>query len=431
MKLNVVLFFLFFLFKIIFASAQREDVYVSTTAQNFDYNYSEFVSSVRFYPDDSEIDYPILELGGVRKLILEFDDLEADNKQYFYKIIHCNFDWTPSEDIGALDYIDGFQENRFYESTASFNTRIDYTHYMLKLPNDDVKFKLSGNYLLKVYVNDDENDLVLTRRFVVFEPQMKVVPSVRRTATAASARSYQELSFRVEHAGIYITQPSADIKVAVLQNGRWDNAISGIKPTFIQEEAIIYDLMGLVSFPGFKEFRPLDLRTYRHRGQQVETLEQISNGFKIKLFPDYSRNLSAYLFTSDLNGKYIIASHDNPAANERGEYALVNFSLKTSEFPNHDLYIFGGLSDFQLYPKFKMTYNADNESYEAEVLLKNGFYDFYYVAQEKKSEKIDLQLIEGSTFETENDYLFFVYYRKYGGRYDQLVAFNKTSSNKR
>jgi hypothetical protein len=431
--MNLKIFFVFIIFQltISYLNAQKEDVYVGNTLKNIDYNYSEYINSVRFYPDDSEIDYPVIELNGSRKLILEFDDLEADNKQYFYKIIHCNFDWTPSEDISAIDYIDGFQENRFYESSASFNTRIDYTHYNLKIPNDDVKFKFSGNFLLKVYLNDDENDLVLTRRFVVFEPQMKIVPSVRRTATSANARSYQELSCKVEHAGIYISQPATDIKVAVLQNGRWDNAVTDLKPTFVQEEAVIYDLMGMITFPGFKEFRPLDLRTFRHRGQQVETLEQINNGFKIKLFPDYPRELSAYLFTSDLNGKFIIATLDNPAANERGEYALVNFSLKTSQFPKHDIYIFGGLSDFQLYPKFKMAYNAEKEAYEAECLLKNGFYDFYYVAEDKKDEKIDLQLIEGSNFETENDYLFFVYYRKYGGRYDQLVAYSKTSSNKR
>ncbi len=123
--------------------SQRE-AYVPENIKNFDYNYSSFISSIRFYPEDSELDYPVLELGSSRQLLLEFDDLEADNKNYFYKIYHCNYDWTPSEDIAAIDYIDGFQENRFYESSTSFNTRVEYTHYFLRLPNDDVKFKLSG-----------------------------------------------------------------------------------------------------------------------------------------------------------------------------------------------------------------------------------------------------------------------------------------------
>ena len=410
--------------------AQR-DVYVPEVPRNYDFNYSSFISTVRFYPEDNELDYPVLELGGNRQLLLQFDDLEADNKNYFYKIYHCNYDWTISNDIAAIDYIDGFQENRFYESSSSFNTRVEYTHYFLRLPNDDVKFKLSGNYLLKVYLNDDENELVLTRRFVVFEPMMKAVPTVRRSATPPNSRTHQELSLKVEHAGIYIPSPSTDIKVAVLQNGRWDNAVSGIKPTFIQEEAIVYDQMGQISFPGYKEFRPLDLRSFSHRGPQVETLEQLKNGFNLKLFPEIPRTNSAYLFTFDINGKFIIASHDNPSAAERAEYGLVKFRLQSNLLPKKDVYVIGGFSDFRAYPQNKLNYNLDTGTYEGEILIKNGFYDYYYATTNSENGNLDIIELEGSTFEAENDYLIFVYYRKYGSRYDQLVAFNKTSSNKR
>jgi hypothetical protein len=424
-----ILFYIFFLSSLsIFA---QRDIYVSETPKNYDYNYSEFVSSVRFYPEDSEIDYPILELGSSRQLLLEFDDLEADNKHYFYKIIHCNYDWTPSEDIAPLDYIDGYQENRFYESSASFNTRVEYTHYFLRIPNEDVKFRFSGNYLLKVYLNDDEDDLVLTRRFVVFEPMMKAVPSVRRSAAPPNSRTHQELSLTVQHSGIYIPSPSTDVNVAVLQNGRWDNAISKIKPTFIREEAIVYDLQGQISFPGFKEFRPLDIRSFRHRGPQVETMEQLKNGFILNLFYDIPRTHSAYLFTHDINGKYIIASHDNPSSNDRSEYGLINFNFQSAELPKHDVYIMGAFSDFRAYPQYKMSYNKEKGMYKSSFLLKNGFYDYYYAAVDRTNGKMDIQMLEGSTFEAENDYLFFVYYRKYGSRYDQVVAYAKTSSNNR
>lgn len=430
-KIKNYLFILFLTtFNIIQSSAQR-DIYVTESAKNYDFNYSEFISSIRFYPEDSEIDYPILELGSSRKLILEFDDLEADNKNYFYKIIHCNYDWTPSEDIAPIDYIDGFQENRFYESSSSFNTRFEYTHYFLQIPNDDVNFKFSGNYLLKVYLEDDENDLVLTRRFVIFEPMMKAVPNVRRSAAPPNSRTHQEMSLRVEHVGIYIPSPASDIKVSVLQNGRWDNAISNLKPTFVESEAISYDLQGQISFPGFKEFRPLDIRTFRHRGPQVETLEQLKEGFTIQLFPELARTNSAYLFTHDINGKFIIASHDNPAPSERGEYGMINFKLQTNELSKQDVYVIGGFSDFQAYPQHKLTYNKENGMYEGSFLLKNGFYDFYYAAVDRESKKINIEALEGSTFEAENDYLFLVYYRKYGSRYDQVVAYGKTSSNNR
>jgi len=427
----MIVFFILILFSGFQLFSQNVDRYVPEEVYFEDFRYVDFISSVRFYPDDSEVDYPVLDLQGNRKLILEFDDLQADNKNYFYKIIHCDYDWKPSENISALDYIDGYQENRFYESTNSFNTRKDYTHYQLRLPNDDVKFKLSGNYLLKIYINDDENDLVLTRRFVVFEPMMKAVAGIRRSAVPPYSASHQEMSVRVEHAGIYLPQPATDVKIAVLQNGRWEQSVKNISPTFIQEESILYDLQGKIMFPGYKEFRPLDIRSFRHRGPQVEVLEQLKEGFNLFLFPDIARTYAPYLFTNDLNGKFIINSFDQPAPNERGEYGKVRFSLNASAPKYKQIYVVGGFSDFRAYTYNKMKYNSEKQIYELDLFLKNGFYDYYYAVSDKDNQIAEISPLEGSNYETENDYLIFVYYKKYGGRYDQVVAFTRSSSTHR
>lgn len=422
-------------FSILFFSttlwSQYQDDYVIPEFRNIDYNYRGFIGSVRFFTSDSEIGYPIIQLKSGSELILEFDDIDADNKNFFYKVIHCNYDWTPSEDIAPMDYIDGFQENRIYESTTSFGTRTEYVHYQIKLPNEDIRFTKSGNYLLKVYINDDEEDLVLTRRFVIFESMMKAVPSVRRSAVPPYSRSHQEMSLKVEHVGIYLPNPSTDVKVAVLQNGRWDNAITKISPTFIKEEEISYDFQGQIIFPGFREFRPLDIRSFMHRGPQVAKLEQNRDNFQLYLFPDIPRTHAPYLFTNDLNGKFIIASHDNPAANERGEYGHIRFHLESEKLADSDVYVVGGFSDFQPYTRYKMTYDEEKEVYSSDCLLKNGFYDYMYWAVNRENGKIDQLAIEGSVFESENDYLFLVYYRKYGSRYDQVVAYSKVSSNMR
>jgi hypothetical protein len=426
------LFLLLFCCLAIQTQAQKEEYVPALT--NEDYTYRANIKTVRMFPSDSEVDYPVLSLGSPLQLVLQFDDLEAYTKNYYYKIIHCDANWKPSTNVSPIDYIIGFQENRIYDGRNSFNPHgIEYVHYELRFPNNDVKFKISGNYLLKIYLDADEEDVVLTRRFMVVDTKLRAVAEMRRSATPPYAATHQEYRLSVQYAqGISIANPYEDIKVVVLQNGRWDNAVSGMTPTFVKRDEIIYDLQGKLMFPGMREFRPLDIRSFRTRSNQVRQLDIETDGYKIELFDDFPRPSAAYSFIADLNGKFILQSFDFPDAQLQGEYAKVKFFLNTDKIANADVYILSGFTDWQLYNRNRMTYNADIDSYEAELTLKNGFYDYHYVVVPNKADaKPDIMPIEGSSFEAENDYLFLVYYRPYGGRYDQLVAVQKANTRPR
>ncbi|BDS12436.1 type IX secretion system plug protein [Aureispira anguillae] len=396
--------------------------------RNYDYVYKEHIKSVRFYQFDSETDYPVLSLHSPGHFILSFDDLEAYTKDFSYKIIHCDANWNPSEELDPLDYIDGYQENRFYDAQNSFSTKVPYTHYEIQLPNEDVKWTKSGNYLLKVYRDDDENDLIITRRFMIVDTKMKIVPELRRSATPPYATSHQELYFSIQHTGIKIGNPRQQIKTAVLQNGRWDNAILNLEPTYIKNEEIGYDNQGKLLFPGYKEFRPLDLRSFRYRTLQVEQLKEYQEGFELWLFEDKHRTYTSHVFTHDLNGKFLIESHDNRNGILEGEYGRINFSLKALSPYEGSVYVLGGFNDFQPKEAFKMKYNKNCLCYQLSSSLKNGFYDYFYGLVDSKNNSINIQKIEGSSFESENDYLFLVYYKEFGGLYDQLVAVQKLNT---
>lgn len=420
------LIFAFIFIYLPFCLEAQEDKYPKF--RNYDYVYRNYIKSVRFHPSDSETDYPILSLHSPGHFILSFDDMEAYTKDFSYKIIHCDANWNPSEELDALDYIDGYQENRFYEAQNSFSTRVPYTHYEIQLPNEDVKWTKSGNYLLKVYRDDDENDLIITRRFMIVDTKMKVVAEMRHAATPPYTTSHQEFRFMIQHAGIKIGNPSQQIKTAILQNGRWDNAVTNVEPTYIKNEEIGYDNSGKVLFPGYKEFRPLDLRSFRYRTLQVERLQEYRDGYELWLFEDKNREHTAHVFTHDLNGKFLIESHDDRTGTLEGEYGKINFSLKALSPYQGSVYILGGFNDFQPQDAYKMNYNKDCLCYQLSATLKNGFYDYCYALVDPNNNVINIEKIEGSSFESENDYLFLVYYKTFGGLYDQLVAVQKLNT---
>lgn len=426
------LFCFVFCFAALAANAQEESTL--PTPHNYDYVYRNYIKSVRLYQFDSEMDYPIMELGSSNYFILEFDDMEAYTKDYSYKVIHCDANWKPSTEIDALDYIDGYQENRIYSGENSFSTKVPYVHYTIKLPNEDIKWTKSGNYLLKVYRDTDEEDLIITKRFMIVDTKMKAFPQSRRSATPPYASTHQELFFEIQHAGIDIGNPRDQVKIAVLQNGRWDNAITDLEPTYIRNEAIGYDMSSKIMFPGYKEFRGLDLRSFRYRTQQVETLKEYDDGFELTLFQDKVRAYHPHVFTHDINGRFIIESKDFPNQRLQEEYGLVNFSLHSNIPMQGEVYLIGGLTDFRAKPEYKMTYNNKTFQYELSVPLKNGFYDYYYavVPDGETANRIpDIEAIEGASFESENDYMFLVYFRKFGGLYDELVAIQKHNTNPR
>ena len=400
----------------------------NTVFNNFDFIYKKHIRSVKFHPFDSETEYPVMNLNSPGYFILSFDDLEAYTKDFTYKIIHCNSDWTPSEDLDPMDYIDGFQENRFYEVQNSFSTRVPYTHYEVKLPNEDVKWTKSGNYLLKVYRDNDENDLIITRRFMIVDTKMKIVPEMRSTAMPPYSMSHQELKFSIQHSGIKIGNAEEQIKTIILQNGQWRNCIKNPEPTYIKNEEIGYNMLGKMLFPGYKEFRPLDIRSFKFRTLQVERLEEYTEGYELWLFEDVNRFGSTHLFTHDLNGNFFMATHEGRDAILEGEYGKINFSLKALSPYNGEVYLLGGFNNFQPTEEFKMIYNTDRRGYQLSTNLKNGFYDYCYGFIPKGSEELNLQKIEGSSYETENDYLFLVYYKEFGGLYEQLVAIQKLNT---
>ena len=422
----------------------------------YDHVYLDQIKSVKFHVDGLLVGMPILEVNSGAKLLLSFDDLNEDYVDYSYSIVHCDANWQPSS-LTEFEYLEGFSDQRIQTFDYSFKAKSIYTHYKLLLPNRDVRLTKSGNYLLKVYENDGDKQLAITRRFMIVEPLVKIVPRVRRPAMVSKIDTHQEIDFTVNHERFEIRNPRQELSAFVLQNGRWDNALADIKPLFSRPEVQRYDYQDKIVFEAGKEFRFLNLRGLRYPAPGIRSVEFIDGQYDVWLEQDRKRGTMAYFESFDINGNFIIENSDDgdrryfdrimSRENEDGgqttmlafdqgaahdlqsEYANVFFSLYSpTEYDDEDIFIFGGLTDWQLKEAFRMKYNPAINSYVAKVKLKQGYYDYAYAMLPRGGTEPSFDITEGSWHETDNSYTILIYYRPFGGRYDQLIGARTFSS---
>ncbi len=399
--------------------------------RNYNHVYLPNIKTVQFHMNGFPTVYPILDLNSPSALILAFDDLDADVKNYSYTIVHCDMNWEPSN-LSDMEYIDGFVEERITDVQFSFKTLIPFTHYRISLPNNNFKWTKSGNYLLKVYEDEDEKKLAITRRFMVVEPTVLITPQFVRPNVVSKLRTHQEIDFVVDHQKLDIRNPLQEIRAVILQNGRWDNAVTNLPPLFIRPNQLLFDYQDKVIFPAGREFRFLDMRSLRGRTANIGAIERDDQGYYVTLLKDEKRFNQVYLSRQDINGNFVIETFDQQDPDLASDYANVLFTLY-SPLPliDTDLYLFGALTDWQLKPEYKMVYNSSVNGYVSKVLLKQGYYEYAYAAVDVqgKDKLPNLSEVEGDWYESENLYTILIYYHPFGERYDRIIGVLTISSN--
>ena len=402
----------------------------SDSLRNYDFVYRDNIHAVKFHINGLPLSNPIIDLNSSSRLVLSFDDLNDDITDYVYQIVHCDMNWKPSE-LDELDYIDGFNGERIADYNFSYNTLKDYTHYDLFLPNQDLRWTISGNYLLHIWEDNEERRPVITRRFMVAESKVRIGGELVAPSKVDKYRSHQEIDFLVNHKGLDIRNPRREITAVVLQNGRWDNAISGLKPVFIKGEDLLFDFQDKIVFPAGKEFRFLDMRTFRYLTEKMADMVERDTEYDIALFKEEARTFKNFRSYEDINGRFLIDHQEREDADIEGDYATIFFSVGvTQELFDTDVYLFGALTDWQIQDKYQLKYNPAVGAYVGKVLLKQGFYNYFYVGVPAGSDQIDYETFEGNWHETENEYTILIYYRPFGQRYDSLIAVRTLTANR-
>ena len=414
-KLSVVIFLLVTSFLL-----KAQDFSVIANVNNI---YVEGVKSVQLYPEGAPLGFPIITLNSSEKLLLSFDDLQGDGRYLKYTYIHCTHDWKPSG-MNQIEYLDGFMEDEISEYSYSFNTVVSYTHYELAFPTDMMRIKRSGNYILYVY-DDTQDQPVLTRRFVVIEPSQASIDAVVHRASDVSVMyQKQEVDFVTQTGGWQIRNPAQYLHATILQNGRWDKAIMGLryragKPG---EYSFDYDDNQNV-FDGGSEFRTFDTKSLKYNGTHIVSCGYERRENHAYLLEDMARPYGPYVSGSTMFGKCYFKTEDYEGQN-REDYVQTHFTL-TSEYPLTDgiVYVYGGLTDWRLLPEAALHYVPNMDRWETTMLLKQGYYNYQYVFVPKKSKEIDETYIEGTHWETGNEYTILLYLQEEGSSYDRLIGF--------
>ncbi|MBI9032980.1 MAG: DUF5103 domain-containing protein [Bacteroidales bacterium] len=407
----------------------QEDYYKADFLRYEDYIYKENIHTMLIHREGFELAHPVIALNTNEKLLLSFDDFSDNATEYGYSIIHCDANWQAS-DLVFNEYAMGFEQDYIDDYQFSFNTVQSFVHYKLIFPNPNLTPTLSGNYLIKVFERDHPDELVLTARFMIIDAQVRVNAKPKPATEPSQMHSSQEIDFNINHENFHIPDAYRSLKVVLMQNGRYDNAITNLKPREIRGDIIDYDYNKENVFNGINEFRQLNLKSLRYPSARVAHIENRKFENHIHLLPDPVRTYKPYSFYEDINGRKLIKTEDYENSDIEADYVYVHFTLPyDTPLANGNLYILGNITNWQFLDKAKLKYNYNRKAYEATLMLKQGFYNFHYVFLESGKEKGDATFIEGNHFETQNEYTILVYYRETGTTFDQLIGMEKVLSN--
>lgn len=383
------------------------------------------IKTVIFKPINTNSYAPIIKLG--ERLRLTFDDLNADEQDYTYKIEHCTLDWGIS-DLSESEFIQGYAEDRIRDYENSFNTLQPYTNYTLTIPNEDTKIKISGNYILSV-LNENE-EIVFKRRFVLYEPKVTVGVTINKSRNISTINTKQSVQFIINYPTYRINNPGKEIKPVILQNNNWQTAITGLKPQFYRGTQLLYKYNKETSFWGGNEFLYFDTKSIRNSTLNIARVELGEELYHTYLYTNEERIDLPYTLFPDVNGNFIIRNLNSNNNNTDADYSSVYFSLKSLEnLEGKEIYISGNYNNWQLNSTNKLHYNMNSGLYEATLLLKQGFYNYQYVTKTKNG-VLSNHDIDGAFYQTENDYTVLVYYKKFGSRYTQVIGVGFGNSRK-
>ncbi|MWB95287.1 DUF5103 domain-containing protein [Flavobacterium sp. GA093] len=411
-----------FLFKsllllFIFASANAQEVQTEIAPP---YN----IKAVSFIQNGSNV-VPVFELGSDFKF--QFDDLFANEANYYFEVIHCDYNWKPS-DITKQDYIRGLDNQRIIDYSNSFNTLQGYSHYRLSFPNQfTTQLRISGNYMLRI-LNDDR-EVVFSRKFILYENHCTVAAQVKRSRNLSDIDYKHNIDFAIASNDITFQNPLKNVKVFLFQNGDFNTSIKNIVPQYTLGNQLVYKYNDETQFWAGNEYLYFENKDIRAANNFVAKVGYNSAIYSSYLYTSAARANLIYTLNQDVNGNFVVKNINGSDNDIEADYAWVYFSVSAPTFRlNKDIYVTGMFNNYNLIPEYKMDYNEEKGIYEKAVLIKQGFSNFQFMVADKNG-KVDYEnAIDGNFYQTENEYTILVYYKESNDRYERCIGKGNANS---
>lgn len=378
------------------------------------------IRTLQILQNGREVNVPCIELGSSDRLQISFDDLTKEYHRYIYRVEHCGFDWQKSTRIFESDYLSSSDVERPIEDYhESLNTTQNYTHYSFSFPNNQMGIKLSGNYRVRI-LDDDEGNEVCSFCFYVVESLATVNAGATTNTDIDLNKTHQQLSVTVNPQSAKIVDASREIKIVVVQNGDFMNAVRDPKADYFTPQGIRWEHNEALIFPAGNEFRKFEMTNLKTGLMGVDNIKWFPPYYHATLFADKVRR--NYVYDEEQNGNYIINDADHEDDEYEADYLLTHFLLLSDPVTNGAFYVYGGLTNWNLVKEAKMKYSAEYKGYEATLPLKEGYYNYEYVFVPDGGGQPDAGYVEGNFFQTGNEYSILVYYLQRGSRYDRLIG---------
>lgn len=385
--------------------------------------FNPLIKSVRLVSYDPKSDLPIISLNTNQKLNLKFDYLANDAKDFSYTFAKCNSNWEKSDNMFFYDFAEGMEDKLLTDFEFSENTSTNFIHYNLDFPSEESKFLVSGNYVLLIK-DTETSKVVLTQKFFVVENKTIITQQPIRPGDFDLRSTHHQINFTVNHSMIKSDNPKKDFKAVIIQNGRYDNAKFNLKPSFINNNQLIFDNDKENLFEAGNEYRILDFRDLKQLGQNVEEIFFKDSIYHVIPKLDFKRAYLQYKRTSDHNGRFFIDKKPYTGdPNLTSDYGYVHFRLaKKIPLDSSSVFILGDINGGNVNDDFKMIYKDSLEHYEAHLLLKQGVYNYAYSSKNHKNKALSFLEIDGSHYQTENSYTIFLYFRGFNDEVEKLIG---------
>jgi hypothetical protein len=382
------------------------------------------IKTVSFVQSNENV-VPIFKLGDGFQF--QFDDLFGNEANYYFEIVHCDYNWNPT-DIPKTDYMKGFDGQRILEYENSINTLQIYSHYKLPIPNQYMQLRISGNYVLKIL--NESKEVILSRKFIVYEDLVTVPMQIRRARTANYLDYKHNVEFSIKSQAINFQNPLKNVKIVLFQNGQLNTAIKNIVPQYTIGNDLIYKYDTQTQYWAGNEFLYFDNSDIRSAGNNISRVDSNNGIYNTNLYTNNARANYPYSVTPDVNGNFVVRNIGGTKNEIEADYAWVYFSLSAPTFmKNKGVYVTGLFNNYSLSPEYKMDFNKEKNTYEKAILIKQGFTNFQYQIADDKGTIDAENAIDGNFWQTENEYTILVYYRQNNDRYERVIGKASANSN--